>query len=653
MPNSTQSIGTVRTPVVWRCVALGCIVAASTVGCKQADQTTASDGSGSTAGEVVEAAAGEVEPNDTVQQATRLGRTGSVTGTVRGADVDHVRVETGAAGVLLSLTRDDSVVAVLVDPRDGVEHAWPVATRTWSLGMQRPWLVRFTGEGAWTLHASALEAGPPCGGGTEPDSAAEVLGTLRTVPGRLTGCMESGADIDHFRIAPEALVAEDAIGLYVEGVPGLSLQLTAFDDAGVTLAELIAGPGRPLALPSLRRPAQGGVNVQVRTFAGASDETPYVVDVRRVPVLNGTIESEPNDTPAQASLIDTVDIVSGWFHRPGDVDWYQLQTATDQVLRLTAEAAAGMDLQILLPEGTLFGPATLDEKNMAEPEQICSLRVGPDEPFVFAVRPRALDQAIPEPYVILFDILDATGFEREPNDRVDQLVPPTEGIVPAAQRVGIWGAAPEPGLSASGHLFPRGDVDHFIVEVFDDPLASVTYTSTQLTFHPNGPAIYSLELLDAAGATLGRATGTPDGGALEITLDLVGGRYLARVSMMSGEPCGPPYRLEVAQAPYGQPTTPTLPTLPPLLGAETIGGTSDGSGEGLFPNEGALPTPQPVVTPPGNAIPPPPRPAPRPVRPVPQAPTVRPRTDVVPRDVPSRTIPMVPSREPSPSLPAR
>jgi len=590
----------------------------------------------------------EQEPNDDPTRAQDLHTERWIVGSVSADDVDYFRLPAahGEAAVVVIETEDAISVRVST-ARDGaaydvdVDRARP--TRIGPLSRDVSLLIRVTGDGSYRVGiASADGIAPPCGFAREPDSRASPGARLEAVPSRVTACIQSSGDIDHFRLPAAALADLGAFGIYVSGVPGVSLQVVVRDDEGSGVVELVGGPGRPVGIPSLRSPVVGGLSVEVRSLAGANDEVPYTIELRRVPPLNGTIEAEPNDTPMDASIIDVIDIVNGYFHRPDDVDYYRIEQAEERVLRLTAEAPEGVDLQLFVEDGASFGPATIDENRAGGSETMCSIRVGPEAPFEFGVRARSVDQAEIEPYVIHFTYYDVADFEREPNDRFEQLPEPSQRPPEALSRVGIWLDEETVRPGVSGHLFPAGDVDLHLVEVFADGLAEITYTSVTLRLEANGPHSYTLELLDSDGAVVAREAARGRGENVSVSLDLPAGIYVARVSMTTGGECGEPYRLTVEQtaipAHHGGVADPRLPVVPIGVTGDSERGDGDSddpdaeNGDGASnggpqrpvfgvdeePQREGLPPQRPGTTrePPQRIQPPP---------------TIRPRTDLAPR----------------------
>lgn len=537
----------------WRpALGVALIALAPAVGCSLFDRAPAEVDAGSGPVAPSPSDVPESEPNDDVGRAHDLSLGVTRAGAVATGDADFYRLLGGAEPARVDVTAVAALEVEVITPRDGASYVVSVAPgETVSVLKslrQTPAIVAVRGTGTYRLTATAVDPSEPiCGFGLEPDSAARAGVVFGAIPSRVDGCIAVAGDEDHIVVPRAALAEVGAFGVFVSGVPNVSLDVRVEDSAGNELAAMSGGPGRQVGVPSIAVPLEGDVRIRVRSLAGANETQPYALELRRVPLLNGIVEAEPNDRPDFASVVGVVDLVNGYLHRPGDVDYYRLQTPEPRVLRLYADSPTGVDLQLFLDAGTLFGPATIDETGMGEREGICSLRVGPDMPFTFGVRARSAAQEDFEPYLVHFEFYEGTDFEVEPNNAPLDLPQGDDLLIPENQPVGLWLRDSQLGLSAAGHLFPPGDNDFFVVEVFADPRSQVTYTSVTLRLEPNGTADYVLELLDADSGVLARsATGGP--GEFEtVSVDLPGGRYFARVTMVAGETCEAPYRLSVAQ----------------------------------------------------------------------------------------------------------
>jgi hypothetical protein len=217
---------------------------------------------------------------------------------------------------------------------------------------------------------------------------------------------------------------------------------------------------------------------------------------------------------------------------------------------------------------------SINDVGVDKPEQVCSLRIdGGDEGTLIEVTARSVGEANVEPYLVTFQVFDNEQWEVEPNDALTE-VAERDYALAAGERpaLGIWLDEGRWSNQVSGYVFPPGDVDRFVVEVFADPRAAATYTSLTLRLEPNGPTDYALEMVDEEGAAVAMADNGTVGEPETVSLDLPAGRYFARVSYVRGESCDQPYRLSVLQT--------ALPGTEP----DAVPGADDGSGEGAGPS---------------------------------------------------------------------
>ncbi len=598
--------------------------ASSLLGCPRSTEV-AGPAEGSVAAEVP-AAIPETEPNDDADRAHELAPGRVRGGALSDGDVDAYRLLAAPGTARVTITAAGGAEVEVGVPRDGVrwltvaEPGVPLTLGPIARGAATVFSLR--GQGEYTIVAESDPAGTACGFAREGDSPSSPGAELLALPARVEGCLATAGDEDFFVVRQEAFVGTPQFGLSVSGVEGVSLDVRLEDATGLVLAAMSGGPGRPVAVQSVAVPLEGGVVVRVRSLSGANETLPYQLELRRVPPLNGVIESEPNDVPVQATPVGALDLINGFLHRPGDLDYFRLQTQEPRVVRLFAQPPAGADLQILLDEGTLFGPATIDDAGVDGREGICSVRVGPETPFVFGVRARTANDESAEPYLVHFELYDGIDFELEPNNAAADLPQGDDLLIPPNQPVGIWLRETQLSLAASGHIFPPGDADFYAVEVFADPRSQITWTSVTVRLEPNGPSDYTLELLDDEGGVLGRSANPGPGEGESVSLDLPGGRYFARVTLNSGASCDAPYRVTVAQTEI--PRTPAYVTP-----------TAEGSGGSSIVIENA------VFEVPGGAVPEAGDPA---TQPVPER-TLRPRPPVV-QPAPERPVPPAPAPDP-------
>lgn len=513
----------------------------------------------------------EVEPNDTAETAMRLPTGRPVAGALSASDVDNFLIPAGVAAATLEIRGEGLSAVDVFRPQDASGYSLPISgglARMEAFARDASVLVTVRGEGDYTVLVADTSAPPACGFAREPDDIASPGVVLASVPSTGVGCIPVPNDLDVFLLPAGAWDDAPGFGLAVSAVEGLALDVRLKDANGAILARLSGELGEAVTFPNIRAPESGDLYIEVRSSAGANETEPYRLNLRRLPALNGFIELEPNDSPDAPTQLDAIGLVNGYIHRSGDVDHYRLTTAEPRLVRLLAEAPAGLDLRVEVTGGPL-GSLVIDNGRLGEQEQLCSLRVDAATGFSFSVSAASFQRTEAEPYLLHFELLEGTNWEVEPNDTAEQVLLGADKRTAVASDIGIWlGELIAP--YATGYTFPPGDSDRFLVEVFADPSAAATYKSVTISLEPNGQVDYSLELVDEDGVPVAVSNTGGVGEGESIALDLPAGMYLAQVSFVSGEPCSRPYRLNVRQTDF--------PAIAPVV--PSIAPPQEGSGEG-------------------------------------------------------------------------
>ncbi len=513
----------------------------------------------------------ELEPNNTREQATRLLADRTFTGAVTSNDVDVFEIPAAEGSAVVTLTAQSAVLVEWSEVRDGGVSSRRVdAGALLELGpfaRASGTLLSISGApGAYELRlAPAVTPADPCRLWGELDTSPQLPGRLELLPGVARGCIGTTNDEDAWDIAEATLATlPDGFGIEVRGVEGVSLGLVLEDQAGAPIARTQGGPGETFSIPNFAMP-RGATRLRLRVVSasGANERTPYEVAVTRLPMLNGLLEREPDDASATAFEIPRIDLVNGFLHSASDVDWYSLRVTEPTVMQLTVESPAQSDLVVQVPP-SLPGALerVVDEQTLGKPERLCALRLEPTTPFIFSVRGRTVGD-VREPYLMHFTPFDGAQYEFEPNDTPAaalvagagaKLAPPAPGaprvVVPDEKEVRLYRGATLSVASLSAHISPPGDVDVFRLEVPVDPAAEATYVSTTIRVEPNGPADYQVEVVDGDGAVVGKANERGASESESLALDLPGGRYWVKVTLVAGDACEAPYQLSAARSDF-------------------------------------------------------------------------------------------------------
>ncbi len=301
----------------------------------------------------------------------------------------------------------------------------------------------------------------------------------QAAPGDANGFFGRRRDEDWFRV-PIA-TAPGILRLELTPVEGVAPELRVM--AGQTvLASARAGRGEELRLRNVGIPAAGDALVVLKAAEGRNVLDRWSLKLGVEPPLDGA-EREPNDTAEKAQTIAVDGAPVAGFLWPGDVDFYRVSGAADQLFSVEVEGVDKVDLKLdrLAADGRLLAHA--DDAGVGLGERLPPWPVGAGA--LVRVTARARDSAFDAPYrLVLTPVAPDGELEREPNDAPAQATSWREGA-PAMH----------------GYLAPRGDED---VYKFTAP-AGKTRATVEVK-PPSGLAL-TVKLTDEARAPLGPSEG--------------------------------------------------------------------------------------------------------------------------------------------------
>ena len=207
----------------------------------------------------------------------------------------------------------------------------------------------------------------------EPDDGIATATRLQ-VPVTLTGWLHDPKDSDVYHVTPGDA---RAVRVDVDGLPGVRLALELLDFDGEAVGRIEGRkPGDGVSLPNWS-PAPEGSWFSISGAEGFSPLTPYALNIQ-VRDISGE-ETEPNDSPAQASLVNPDEEgLRGYIAYGGDRDCYGLPVG--------ATAPGGL-LAVTLREGgdrairaTVYGPGGILVEQM-------TLKRGATERLLLAPEP--------------------------------------------------------------------------------------------------------------------------------------------------------------------------------------------------------------------------------------------------------------------------
>ena len=308
----------------------------------------------------------ELEPDNDERHANRLHLGKSMAASLHLGDVDWFRLETSLLGLDSRIALD-----ILPDPTLGLE--WEVFTP------DRVTLLRGEGEKGRRIHVPNLAVIPDIEAlyvvvrapktlegmarytlstethalerrtQLEPDDGIASATRLQ-VPVTLTGWLHDPTDRDVYHVTPGDA---RAVRLDVDGLPGVRLALEILDFDGEAIGRIEGRkPGDGVSLPNWS-PAPEGAWFSVSAAEGFSPLTPYALTIQ-VRDTSGE-ETEPNDSPAHASLVNPDEEgLRGYIAYGGDRDCYGLPVgATHPGGRLAVTLHEGGDRAI---RATVYGP---------------------------------------------------------------------------------------------------------------------------------------------------------------------------------------------------------------------------------------------------------------------------------------------------------
>jgi hypothetical protein len=347
----------------------------------------------------------EIEPNDKPAWATELLPGAEVTGFLGWRkDEDWYRVPLtaspeagtlrvdyqGVAGVAASVTVVDSIQTKIAEAKGG--RGERVALRNVALKQGEPAVfvvLRSLGGRSAELRYSLRVAIDLPGEPTEiePNDDRAHATPLAGAGGALAGYLAAPGDVDWFRLTSDAPVLARVEVTCPERV---DLKLAVHDQNGVELGRVDEGGRRePEVLVNV--PVKGTVFVRVYGRPGdANPDEPYRLTWKLEPD-DGTVEHEPNNTPAQANPLPPAGVVQGTIYPRGDADLFRLNAPPDRAatLRATIGPIPKVRLTATLyeaPESGGLGAPVAEAKGPAEGDRVLVAPLQPGKSYLIQVR---------------------------------------------------------------------------------------------------------------------------------------------------------------------------------------------------------------------------------------------------------------------------
>lgn len=167
------------------------------------------------------------------------------------------------------------------------------------------------------LSGGAIEAEP----NDEVDAA-----TVFEAPGMIEGFYDRPGDRDLYYVAPSRLGGA-LVNLEVSPIAGIvqTLNLYVSRDLKTPYLSLQIPPDRAAGIPNLRVPPDAlGLWIELSAGEKFNREKSYQLRLIGHAPVNKKLEEEPNDTRELAQKIEVGAALSGYFHRPDDVDYFRI-----------------------------------------------------------------------------------------------------------------------------------------------------------------------------------------------------------------------------------------------------------------------------------------------------------------------------------------
>lgn len=368
----------------------------------------------------------------------------------------------------------------------------------------------------------------------EPNDTIEEAGILRPNEPR-EGYLGWHKDADWFRLDLGELSPNAILRVDVTAIAGVKTRLWMVDKqrkglVKVPEARLAWAVGRPVTIRDVGIvTANAPYYVEVRTMRSANPHERYSIRLQAEEPETAH-EREPNWRISDASVLTTESPVDGYLGHPTDWDMFRIDASEAMMATVVITGVPGVDVQMELIDGSRKVVGTVNEAPAGAPETYPLIPVGPQPAFL---RVSSKDQAfnVEQGYRMALTLAEAGNREIEPNDDFaggGRVVLPLD-------------------TPFKGFLHPRGDVDHFALDVTADTPDESRILTVRLT-GVEGLTL-ALYLYDSDHALITKKGGIGAGDTRTITHGFTPGRYIIRVRDESGQAANgnDAYLLEVTE----------------------------------------------------------------------------------------------------------
>ncbi|HEY4186670.1 MAG TPA: hypothetical protein VGP07_16450 [Polyangia bacterium] len=360
--------------------------------------------------------------------------------------------------------------------------------------------------GAGAAVAQKKDAAPPTAGGyrltvrllafepgdeVEPNGKAALASEVNA-EGDIAGFLGWRHDEDWFRVPTAGLPEGGLLSADLEPVEGVAASLSVYDSVEHKMIEQHGRRGDRVALRNVRLPSSDpNVYVVVAADSGRNLDKRYTLRLR-VEDAKSDSEVEPNDDPAHA--VPLVDGTLTGTLGPGDADVFRYTVPEPTELSIDVAPPPHVDVlvDVLRDDGTVAMKVDSGKRGVAE--KIPNLYVAGS--VLLRLSPTKGDGNLDDPYrITVAGRPIEAGAEHEPN-----------GTATTATALPV-------GVTGSGLIFPRGDIDFWTASAVPTDTASGNGGSLSVNVRGIAGLTLDVRVRALAGRELARFRVGSDGSA--------------------------------------------------------------------------------------------------------------------------------------------
>jgi hypothetical protein len=332
------------------------------------------------------------------------------------------------------------------------------------------------------------------------------------------GSVNRYQDVDWYKIAFKDTTERSFFTIELYPVSGVTQRLEIRDISKAVLYQSDAPKNEPLFIPNFGIDKdQPFYYIVIRSVAGRNivDQYRFIITALEA---DGPIEHEPNNTEKNASSIGPDNTVKGFIGFDGDEDFYVLKKDKPVTMGIQLSAVPDVDMTLELFNHLGEKVMTLNEEGKGKGESFPASYL-PDNRVLFKIRAQQGERNVKDAYTLRLIYRDEQSFEREPNNTTEQATP-----------LGLKSAL-------SGYIYPKGDMDYYLVDLTHAPPNEVVTISLQVQGMPG--LLLKAEFLDQSGTLVTQRSPIGQGEVQEIGVSVPSGKYYLKITEDSGASADP------------------------------------------------------------------------------------------------------------------